>query len=138
MRVAAMAGDTAERGDDIAFVVFIEVEIFFVDPAGHPVHAAGHVLLRFGVARKIQPVRGAVRGRSMTEATFHAERLCPAVHHFFQVVVADILWQHFEVVLGLFVLRAEGGKTREHEGKQANGDDDLFAMKHIRNFDPLI
>ena len=138
MRVSAMAGDAADRGNDVAFLVLIKAKIFLVDLSGHLIHTAGDIFFRLGIARKIQVMTRAVRRRGVTETAFYTERLAPAIHHFFQVVVADILWQNLEIVFGLFVLRAEGGQAGEYEGEKAKGDDEFFAMQHIRNFGPPI
>jgi hypothetical protein len=134
VRVSAVAGDTADRGDDVTFLVLIKAKIFLVDLSGHLKHAAGNIFFRFGVAGEIQMMAGAVRRRGVTEAAFYTKCLAPAIHHFFQVVVADILWQNLKIVFGLFVLGAKGGQAGEHEGEKAKGDDEFFAMQHIRNF----
>ena len=133
-----MAGDAADRGNDGAFVVLIEAKIFFVDLTGHLEHIAGNIFFRLGIAGKIQTMGSAVGGGSMTKSTFYTERSLPAIHHLFQVVVADVLWQYFQISFGLIVLGTRRGHPGYHQGKETDYNCNFFVMQHIGDFGPPI
>ena len=123
MRAAPVTGHAGNSGYHGAFVVLIEAEKFFIDLAGHFVHAAGNVLLRLGIAGEIQPVRSAVGGRGMAETTFYAQRGLPFIHGFLQIVVADIFGQYFEIHLWLLIVqRPDGGHPDDHKGDKGYCD----------------
>ena len=91
MWTSPVTGHTADRGDSCTFIIFIKAKIFFVDLTRHPEHMAGDVLFRFGIAGKIQAMGIAVGRRRVAETTLDTQCSLPTIHHFFQIVMADIL-----------------------------------------------
>lgn len=131
MRVPAMAGDTTDGRDGIAFVVFFEGEIFLVYFRGHLVHMTGDVLFRFGIAGEIEVVRGTVSRGGVTEITFHAKGILPLIHYFLQLLVGDILFQYLEIVFGFrIILGTESGHAENDEAKQGGENGNFLEVKH--------
>ena len=117
-----MTGHTRDDGNGCAFVVLGKTEIFFVDLPCHFVHMTGDVLLRFGVAGKIQMVRAAVRRRGVTEITVYTQRRLPAVHDLVQVFMTDILRKDLEVLRSV-IRRGGGGHSDDHQSKKRGESD---------------
>ena len=129
-----MAGHATDGGNRLSLLILVEGKIFLIDLAGHLVHMTGDVLLRLRIAGEIQPVGGAVGRRGVTEITFYAKRGLPAVHYLVQVIMADVLGQHFEIVLGFRILPgADGGHSDDHKAKQRGDDGDFLVMQHGGN-----
>ena len=126
MRAAPVARDAGDDGDRRTFIILSEAKIFLVDPTGHLVHMTGDILFRFGVAGEIQVMRSAVGGWGVAEITFYTQGGLPAVHDLIQVVMADILWQHLEILWAIF-LRAGGGHADDHQ-TQERGDNDKLPV----------
>ncbi len=135
MRIAAMTGH-AGNSRDLPLLIFIEMKVFFIDLGCHLKHLTGDVLFGFGVAGKIQVMRSAVGGGSMTEITFYTQGGLPAVHDLVQVLVADVLGQDFQVFefslsqrLVSSNIRGTGGRHAEdRKSGQRQGNSQFFTM----------
>ena len=132
MRTAMVTSHTGHRRDGIAFVVLVEAKILFIDLRRHLEHMAGDVFFRFGIAAKIQVVRAAVRGRSMTKITFHAQRGFPTVHDLVQVFMTDVFGKDLEISFWLIVRGTGGCHTDGHQDSQRQCDPKFFTVKHKR------
>ena len=99
-----MAGHAGDGGNRVAFVVLFEGKVFFVDPTGHLVHMTGNIFFRLGIAGKIELVGSTVCGGGMTKITFYPKGGFPPVHYLFQIVMADVLGQHLEIMFGLWIV----------------------------------
>jgi hypothetical protein len=141
MRASPVAGHTADGGGHFAFTVFIilvEAKIFFVDPCGHPEHVTGGVLFRFVIAGKIEMTGGAVFAGCMAKAAFNSKGCLPGVHHLVQVIMADILWQNFQVSFWFVILWADGRHSYNHEDDQRTKHSYFLIMQHKEEFGPSI
>ena len=114
MRAAPVTGDTADGRNDGALVILIKTEILLVDLRGHPEHITRGVLFRFGITGIIQFLRRAV-GRGMTEITMYSKRIRPGMHGLLEVIMADVLWQYFQVPFWRLIVR---GTCRGHPDDQ--------------------
>lgn len=127
-----MTGDTGN--DRYTLIVLKE---FFVDLADHYIHVSGCCFLRFGIAGEIQVVAAAVRLRRVTEITFHAQCVRPAMHDMVETILADVFGQHLQVSFGLVVLGTHGGHTDEQDSEKGGDHGNLSFMKHIEFFGSL-
>ena len=130
MRAPVMTGHTSDRRYG-TLVVLVEMEEFFIDLLAHLVHVTGDILFRFGVAGEVEVMRGAVGGRRVTEVAMDAKRLFPRIHRFVEIVMTDILWQHFQISLWRFVIgRTHGGHPDDGKGSKYGNNGEFFVMQH--------
>lgn len=133
MRTAPVTGHTSDRGDGwcsfIVFVILVKMEILFVDLPRHPEHIPRHFFLRFVITGKIKLAGRAVLGWRMAEPAFNAQGGLPAIHYLFQVIVADILRQYFEISLWLVILWPGSGHSDNHQCDQREHNGEFFVME---------
>ena len=103
-----------------------------------PVYAGpGDLDPTFGVAGEVEVVVAGVRGRSMAEVAFHAQRVFPRVHRFAEVVMADLFREDFEVTFGrLIVSGPHSHNTGNGKGSECGDNGEFSVMQHLDNFGP--
>ena len=131
---APVACHAFNNRNGLTLLIFIVAEIFFIDLGCHLHHFSGDQFFRFIIACKIGIFNRTVFGRGMAETALYAERCFKIIHHFIQIILADMLRKYFQV----FPLRGFrwvcGGNTNHNEKTYYYYYEGLFAEYHIPDF----
>src|ERR1700683_2572158 len=105
MGIPAVTGNTAYGRYGLPPVVLIKIKKLFIDFCCHKHHVPGNILLLFLIACKIEVMVRSILIRGMTKVAFYPQSRFKTIHHFIQIIMADILRENLQVFIFWGVLR---------------------------------